>query len=102
MNLSDPFDRDRLYKKILKKDAELSKKFAFYCNDLLKIEKHKALLLFLDFSCNGLIWIVGLIALSYLLSGTKFIEMEINLLLALIFDGVMGAFIKGEGLTNNL
>lgn len=63
----------------------MSKKFAFYWGERFQVNRHKNFAIFLDYSCNGIVWLVGLIAFAYF-SSTHFIEVEINLLMTLIID----------------
>lgn len=48
---------------------------------------------FFDYSCNGLIWLVGLIAFAYF-SNNYYIELEVNLFMTLIIDIIVVAVIK--------
>ncbi|CAG9797795.1 unnamed protein product [Chironomus riparius] len=91
--LFDPNTEESFFNKIIKKDQILSKKFAFYWGDRLNIIRYRNTTTFLDYSCNGIAWIVGLIAFAYF-SSHSFIEVEINLLMVLIFDIVVVALIK--------
>ncbi|XP_070492497.1 polyisoprenoid diphosphate/phosphate phosphohydrolase PLPP6-like [Chironomus tepperi] len=91
--LFDPNTQESFLQKFLKRDEIVSKKFAFYWGERLQINKYKNTTNFLHYSCSGIVWLVGLFAFAYF-SSHHFIEVEINLLMILLFDIVVVSIVK--------
>lgn len=47
-------------------------------------------------SCHGIVWLVCLLAFTYMFSDVKLYEMEVNLFIALIIDIFVVAIVKGK------
>lgn len=83
-------------KKLLKKDVELTKKFVSALLNFDAVRSFKRQCKFLEWSCHGVVWLVGLIAFTYVVQSQALHEMEVNLFVALIVDMFAVAIIKGE------
>jgi hypothetical protein len=81
-------------KNILKKDVEVTKQFVAFCMNFVQMRSFKNHCKFLEWSCHGIVWLVGLIAFTYLMNSSKLHEMEVNLFIALIFDIFVVAITK--------
>jgi len=73
-------------KNILKRDVELTKKFVSFLMNFVQIRSFKTHCKFLEWSCHGIVWLAGLIALTYMFDNKDLYQMQVNLFAALIFD----------------
>jgi len=80
--------------KLLKYDVDYSRRFV---NTILKYPAFKSVKAhskFLEYSCNGIVWLVCWLAFYYLAGNKNTYGMQINMLLGLIFDIIIIAVIK--------
>lgn len=83
-------------KRILKKDVEVTKKFVAFCMNFVQVRSFQTQCKVLEWSCHGIIWIVGLIAFTYMFANSNLYEMEVNLFVALLIDIFIVAIVKGK------
>lgn len=74
----------------------MTKKFVSLLLNFDQMRSFKRHCKFLEYSCHGIVWLVGLIAFIYLMNSKDLHEMEVNLFIALIIDMFAVAIIKGE------
>jgi len=78
--------------KVLEWDRIVTKKAFDAFDKAFGLDKHRANLKFLEYSCHGIPWLGGTIAMLYL--GSSNLELWMNLLLMLFVDIVCVAFVK--------
>lgn len=81
-------------KKLLAWDAEISKKFVSFLLNFVQVRSFARHCKVLEWSCNGVVWLVGWLAFTYMIDNKSLYQMQINMFVALIFDIVCVAVIK--------
>lgn len=80
--------------KLLALDVEMTKKFVSFSLNFVPIRSLKAHCKFLEYSCHGIVWLAGLLAISWFLDNPNYYQTQINLLFALVLDILFVAGIK--------
>jgi len=80
--------------KLLALDVEWTKKFVSFSLNFVPIRSLKIHCTFLEYSCHGLVWLVGLLAICWFVDNPNYYQTQMNLLLGLILDIVIVASIK--------
>ncbi|CAO1415054.1 unnamed protein product, partial [Diamesa serratosioi] len=80
--------------KLLKQDVILTKKFVSFLLNFVQIRSFKTHCKFLEWSCHGVVWLVCLIAFTYMFDNKSLYQMQVNLFMALIIDIFAVAIIK--------
>jgi len=80
--------------KALALDVDLTKRFVSFSLNFVPVRSLKTHCKFLEYSCHGVVWLAGLLAICWFLDNPDYYEAQMNLLFGLILDIVLVAGIK--------
>ncbi|RZC40789.1 PAP2 domain containing protein, partial [Asbolus verrucosus] len=81
-------------KKLLKFDAELTKKFVLWANQFLPLRSLRIHYKALEITCHGIPWFAFWIAFTWLFNNPSLIQLQVNMLIGLFVDIILVAVAK--------
>ncbi|XP_050462487.1 polyisoprenoid diphosphate/phosphate phosphohydrolase PLPP6-like [Cataglyphis hispanica] len=94
METSDKRQIPMLLRKVLAVDAYLTDVFVKFIEKLLPFKQLKVHYQLLEVSCHGIPWLGTSLALIWILNSKSLYQMQVNLLIGLLFDTILVAVIK--------
>lgn len=80
--------------KLLAYDVQLTKRFVSFCLNFVAIRSLKTHFKFLEYSCHGIVWLAGLLAVCWFTNKPEWYQFQMNLFLGLILDIIFVAITK--------